>query len=643
LGKTPAAIILLSMFLLVQVPVLPATDQPSQILQGATDYPWTMFRQDAVRDGSSLTTAPGSPTLMWTKVTGGPVYASPVVSDGMVFVPSWDGTLYAMDEYSGQVKWTFATSGNIYSSPAVVSGVVYLASRDGQVYAINEQSGVQLWRTNNIFNGPTYPITSSLLVADGRVFFGDWCLGPRCSTIGYLESLDAATGNILWLNATSAPVIAPPSLDNGRVFFGEDDGTILAVNETTGHRFWSVNVASTVRNAPAVVNGRVFIGSFNRFYSLNEATGATVWSFTNNNANTTSAAVYQGVVYFGTGRGNVYAFNSTTGVQIWATTLSTGGVTSSPALAIGSKVLLVGSNDHNVYALNMTNGSRLTATGWPYRTGGPVSSSPAVADGRVFFGSQDSVIYALGAKIPQLHATILAGTTTLLPGQISNLTISVTDGTNPVSASLTLTSSLGGGISPPVQLGPGTYESNYTAPLVTSPSTTTIQVVVSASGYLDGSSQTGIGLVPYPTLSVFVTAKPGSVNPGGNVLLMIRVENGTTPVPGAQISLSSNQGGSFSSLTDIGGGNYTATFSAELQSTNPTLTVQASKPSFTPGETQVTVQIVGIPDLTSAKAFGVPVWLIAGGALALFLMILLAVVASRRRDGGRAGSFDSSY
>ena len=629
------------MVLFVQLPPGSQVNQPSQTLSGLTDYPWSMFRHDSLRLGSSPTTAPGSPTLMWTKVTGAPVYASPVVSDGLVFVPSWDGNLYAMDEFGGQLKWTYSTSGPIVSSPVVTGGVVYVASRDGQIYAINEQTGVRIWRTNNAVNNPGNPITSSLLVANGRVFFGNWCLGGSCNPIGYLEALDAATGNVAWLNSTGSPVIAPPSEHNGRIFFGEDDGTIIAVNETTGHRFWSANLVTPVRNAPAIAYGRVYVGSFNRFYALNEATGATAWSFGTANYNTTSAAVYQGVVYFGTGRGNVYAVNSTTGQQIWGPQLSAAAVSSSPALATGSRALLVGSNDRYLYALNMTNGVRL----WRYLTGGAVSSSPAVADGRVFFGSQDSVVYALGAKIPQLYATITAGKTSLLPGEISNLTITVTDGTNPVSANLTISSSAGGGLSPPAQIALGTYGSNFTAPLVSSPTVTTIHVTASAPGFLDASSQTGINLVPFPSLTVLVTATPGSVSPGGNVLLTILVRNGTLPVRGAQISLSSDQGGSFSSPTEIGGGNYTSTFSAELQSTGPTLTVQASKSSFTPGQAQITVQVVGvgIPDLTSTKLYGLPVWLIAGGVLAIFLMSLLAIIASKRRTPPRLDSSSPSY
>ena len=642
MSKRIVAMILASLILFVQVPLGSHVSKPSQTFQGLTDYPWDMFHHDGLRSGASLTTAPGSPTLMWTKVTSGPVYASPVVSDGLVLVPSWDGNLYAMDEYSGQRKWTFSTSGPIYSSPAIVNGVVYLASRDGQVYAINEQTGVQMWRTSNAFNSPSFPITSSLLVANGRIFFGNWCFAPRCSPVGYLEALDASTGNILWLNATGTAVISTPSIDNGKVFFGEDDGTVLAVNETTGHRIWGTNVASPVRNAPTIAYGRVYIGSFNRFYALNEATGATAWSFNTAGYNTTSAAVHQGIVYFGTGRGNVYAVNSTTGAQIWGPTLSAASVSSSPALALGSKVLLVGSNDQYLYALNMTTGVRL----WRYLTvGGAVSSSPALGDGRVFFGSQNRVVYALGASVPPLYASITAGRASLLPGEVSNLTITVTDGTNPVSANVTLSSSMGGGLSPPVQQRIGTYASNYTAPLVASTTTTTIHVTASAPGFLDASSQTGIILFPYPSLTVLVSAKPGSVSPGGSVSLMIQVRNGTVPVRGAQISLSSDQGGSFSSPTEVGGGNYTSTFSADLQSTGPTLTIQASKSSFTPGEVQVTVQIVGvgIPDLTSSKLYGLPVWLIAGGVLAIFLMSLLAIIASRRRAPPKTGSYEPSY
>ncbi|MEW6222650.1 MAG: PQQ-binding-like beta-propeller repeat protein [Candidatus Hadarchaeota archaeon] len=47
-----------------------------------------------------------------------------------------------------------------------------------------------------------------------------------------------------------------------------------------------------------------------------------------------------------------------------------------------------------VYALNAENGSVV----WSYETGGDVDSSPAVADRKVFIGSNDGYLYVLNAE-----------------------------------------------------------------------------------------------------------------------------------------------------------------------------------------------------------------------------------------------------
>jgi len=75
---------------------------------------------------------------------------------------------------------------------------------------------------------------------------------------------------------------------------------------------------------------------------------------------------------------------------IW--TYQTGGkVFSSPSIANGR--LYVGSNDDNVYCLDAFNGSLI----WKYATGGDVLSSPAVANDRIYVGSNDDKLYCLNA------------------------------------------------------------------------------------------------------------------------------------------------------------------------------------------------------------------------------------------------------
>ena len=73
-----------------------------------------------------------------------------------------------------------------------------------------------------------------------------------------------------------------------------------------------------------------------------------------------------------------------------------GPIISTPAVADGT--VYFGSSDHNVYAVDEHTG----LLRWKFATHGRVSSSPAVVDGRVFLGSYDGNFYALDAASGKL-------------------------------------------------------------------------------------------------------------------------------------------------------------------------------------------------------------------------------------------------
>src|SRR5207245_9120225 len=101
---------------------------------------------------------------------GGLGYASPIVSAGFVFLPSYDGKLYALDEDSGSLIWSFRTGSHIVGTPAVGNGIVYLSSQDFTVYALDENTGSVLCRISNVA-----PVVSSSVVSDGNLFYGTLC------------------------------------------------------------------------------------------------------------------------------------------------------------------------------------------------------------------------------------------------------------------------------------------------------------------------------------------------------------------------------------------------------------------------------------------------------------------------------------
>jgi hypothetical protein len=82
--------------------------------------------------------------------------------------------------------------------------------------------------------------------------------------------------------------------------------------------------------------------------------------------------------------------NASTGAQIWKYQTED-CMNSSPAVAYGC--VYIGSEDNNVYCLNASNGKKI----WQSPTGYWVRSSPAVADGNVYVGSEDYSVYCLDA------------------------------------------------------------------------------------------------------------------------------------------------------------------------------------------------------------------------------------------------------
>jgi eukaryotic-like serine/threonine-protein kinase len=119
-----------------------------------------------------------------------------------------------------------------------------------------------------------------------------------------------------------------------------------------------------------------------------------VWKFKTGGAVASSPVVSDGVVYFGSADGYLYAVDVQTGQERW--TFQTGdAVWSSPAVSDG--VAYVSSNDDYLYALDAQSGQEK----WKFRTEGWVTSSPAISDSVVYFGSSDTHLYAVGIQTGQ--------------------------------------------------------------------------------------------------------------------------------------------------------------------------------------------------------------------------------------------------
>src|SRR5579875_674504 len=103
-----------------------------------------VVRQPKNRSQSSAPGIKGG-KLKWRYQTGGAVYSSPAVANGVVYIGSNDDSIYAFNASNGTLVWSYATGGNVVSWPEVVNGVVYVGSEDNYVYALKASRGTLLW------------------------------------------------------------------------------------------------------------------------------------------------------------------------------------------------------------------------------------------------------------------------------------------------------------------------------------------------------------------------------------------------------------------------------------------------------------------------------------------------------------------
>jgi outer membrane protein assembly factor BamB len=351
-------------------------DSPDDNRDGTTLGTVAMFRGDPQHTGTHPGPAPdGHPDLKWRLDTAGEVYSSPVVNAGTVFVGAKSGFLYAVDETTGKEKWKFDIGDYVIvrSSPAVVNETVFVGG-GYYLFALDQESGREKWRLEIPFAGQSSPT-----VSNGVVYVG--------SQEGHVYAVDANSGKQIWHFQIDGLIFSSPTVAKDMVYVGSDDGNIYAINAESGKMKWKMATGGEVYASAAVADDVVYVTSKNRqTYALSPENGHILWQHPI--GGDASPAIRRGVLYIGSDDGGLYALDAKSGEVKWL--FPTGSpIVSSPAV-VGNVVFVASGT--TVYAVDVKTGQKV----WNFATTDSIESSPAVVDGMVFVGSRDGFLYAIG-------------------------------------------------------------------------------------------------------------------------------------------------------------------------------------------------------------------------------------------------------
>lgn len=129
------------------------------------------------------------------------VTSTPAVGNGMVYVTSWNGSLYALDQESGAVVWEYQSPAaflGLEGSPTLTADGRVIITVDKALQCLDARDGSLLW-TAPLSEAAESEMWGAATVANGRVFVGIASAADSpCASDGQLAAVDLDTGELLW-------------------------------------------------------------------------------------------------------------------------------------------------------------------------------------------------------------------------------------------------------------------------------------------------------------------------------------------------------------------------------------------------------------------------------------------------------------
>jgi outer membrane protein assembly factor BamB len=368
-------------------------DQPIPAPNPLTKYPWPMFKCSASRQSVS----PSPPALFnltyWTTGTGAQIRASPCVAMGKMFVTLAGNPerMLCLRTSDGSTVWTaeLAPSGNGESSPAYYNESIIVGCGDGKVRSLDARSGRVEW---TYMAGAASGLTTSPAVFRGRIVFAGADFMLHC--------IDE-NGGLIWKANLTGPVqYSSPAIWTDKVLVGTKGGVLQCFNLSDGASVWNVTLGGEIVSTPAVSSdGYAFVTSMGatsmNFYSLFIRDSVMQWNASYPSSRSSPAFAADGL-YLGTGT-EFIGHHPDRGTRMWG--LPYANVNCAPSSARGYVYFATESTPTAVVCAKVGG-----AQEWSYPLDESFSSSPAVADGRLFACSAKGTILCLGRE-PKANVT----------------------------------------------------------------------------------------------------------------------------------------------------------------------------------------------------------------------------------------------
>jgi eukaryotic-like serine/threonine-protein kinase len=312
---------------------------------------------------------------LWTFQCEDEIRGSPLHDKGVIYVGSYDTNLYAVHATDGKFLWKFPTNGGIVGQPIIDDGTIYIGSEDSKLYAISASNGKYQWSYTT--DGA---IRASARIADGLVIIG--------SDDGYLHAINPIADQRVWIADAGASIRSSACVTKDYIYFGSESGEMLCI-DFRGQIRWHFRARRAITATPLVSDGVIYFPSLDgTVYAVDAKTGWAIWRFRMGKGSISSPCKVDNHLFLGSADGHIYCIDTVSAKEVWR---FKGDHQISGSPIIHNDSLLCGSADGKLHCLEYRTGRPR----WSFNTGGAITGTLAASNDTIFFGSTDHILYAL--------------------------------------------------------------------------------------------------------------------------------------------------------------------------------------------------------------------------------------------------------
>ena len=202
--------------------------------------------------------------VVWSYETGGYITSTPAVSNGVVYITSQEvssGVIYKIDAADGTLIWErdiqyviAADRGiDLHASPTVGDGMVFVAANKQKYYGVNVTTGEIEWTyvTTEGTEGIGGYLIASMAYHDGELYIID---------MFFITALDTNTGEVVWKSWIGTELYTTPTYADGKIYVTTDRRFVYVINATDGSRLSFFETGSNSWSAPSMYEGRLYFG-----------------------------------------------------------------------------------------------------------------------------------------------------------------------------------------------------------------------------------------------------------------------------------------------------------------------------------------------------------------------------------------------